>query len=204
MSTLDPPSYDSLGYSETGLNSKHNPYHFQWRDESQKKFTEAFSPYDTVRDVKEKLAQKAPGLQWTDMRITILGDDAALSDKATLADCHIPPYAPLIISATTSLPLPTTNNPTTKPTTTTPAPGDFQVFIKTINGRTIAVSLGEDSTVEKLKEAMQEKEGVEVSQQRLIFGGKDLSDNKKLVREYNVQKLCTLWLVERAKGGCAE
>ncbi|KAF7115363.1 hypothetical protein CNMCM5793_002179 [Aspergillus hiratsukae] len=55
--------------------------------------------------------------------------------------------------------------------------------------------------VSRIKERVEEKEGIPPVQQRLIFGGKQMADDKTAA-EYNLEGGATLHLVLALRGGC--
>jgi len=76
----------------------------------------------------------------------------------------------------------------------------MQIFIKTLTGRTVTIIVDPDDTIAQVKQKFFEKDAVPIDEQRLIFGGHELVDDKTL-KDYSIARDNTLHLVLRLPGG---
>eukprot|EP00636_Phaeomonas_parva_P007226 CAMPEP_0118850674 /NCGR_PEP_ID=MMETSP1163-20130328/427_1 /TAXON_ID=124430 /ORGANISM="Phaeomonas parva, Strain CCMP2877" /LENGTH=77 /DNA_ID=CAMNT_0006782905 /DNA_START=173 /DNA_END=406 /DNA_ORIENTATION=+ len=76
----------------------------------------------------------------------------------------------------------------------------MQITIKTLTGRKQPFNFEPSTHVADVKVALQEKEGIQVEQIRLIYGGRQLADDKTL-EEYNIESGSTIHMVLQLRGG---
>ena len=53
--------------------------------------------------------------------------------------------------------------------------GGMDIFVKTLTGRTIKLTIGADTTVDTVKASVHTSEGIPPHRQRLVYAGKELS-----------------------------
>ncbi|KDR21761.1 NEDD8 [Zootermopsis nevadensis] len=74
------------------------------------------------------------------------------------------------------------------------------IKVKTLTGKEIEIDIEPTDKVERIKERVEEKEGIPPQQQRLIFSGKQMND-EKTAQDYKVQGGSVLHLVLALRGG---
>jgi ubiquitin len=73
----------------------------------------------------------------------------------------------------------------------------MQIFVKNFNDENkLALEVEFSDTIASLKAKIQESSGIAPDQQRLLFAGQELEDDKTL-NEYNIQKDFALHVMEK-------
>lgn len=76
----------------------------------------------------------------------------------------------------------------------------MQILIKCLSGKVLTLEHEADDTIMDIKENVRDMEGTPIEQQRLIYNGKQLS-NERTLEDYDIEDDCTINLVHRLRGG---
>uniref|UniRef100_A0AC34QQA9 NEDD8 n=1 Tax=Panagrolaimus sp. JU765 TaxID=591449 RepID=A0AC34QQA9_9BILA len=74
------------------------------------------------------------------------------------------------------------------------------IKVKTLTGKEIELDVEPTDKIERIKEKVEEKEGIPPAQQRLIFAGKQMNDDKTC-EDYKIVGGSVLHLVLALRGG---
>ncbi|XXG65854.1 hypothetical protein AAC387_Pa05g3458 [Persea americana] len=76
----------------------------------------------------------------------------------------------------------------------------MMIKVKTLTGKEIEIDVEATDTIRRVKDRVEEKEGIPPLQQRLLFAGKQMRDDKT-VRDYGIEGGSVLHLVLALRGG---
>jgi ubiquitin C len=76
----------------------------------------------------------------------------------------------------------------------------MQVFVKTLDGRTITLEVDGSDIIDTVKTKIEHKQGFPHGPLHLVFAGKELSASRT-VADYNIQNESTIHMVFRCFGG---
>nr|XP_020505413.1 polyubiquitin-like [Labrus bergylta] len=81
----------------------------------------------------------------------------------------------------------------------TESPPTFQVFLRNEKGKSSTYDVTSEETVSDFKAKVQTREGVAVSQQRLVFQDREMASGK--LSDYGVKEHSTIDMMMRLRGG---
>ena len=135
-------------------------------------------PSDTIENIKKKIQEKE-GYKPDQQRLIFW--EKQLEDNKTLYEYNIQNQSVLYLV----LRLREVKNM-------------IQIFIRLMDRKELTLNVYPSDTIENVKKKIQDKEGFKPDQQRLIFDGKKLEDNKTL-SEYGIQNQSVLNLIHRLR-----
>ncbi|XP_034547860.1 ubiquitin-like protein ISG15 isoform X1 [Notolabrus celidotus] len=144
------------------------------------------NPDDTVGSLK-RLIQEKLNVPYQDQRLVFdNGHRTPLSDDSRTLRSYS-------LQSGSRVTLLVTQPPATQP------PATFQVFLKNEKNKTTTYDITKDETVDEFKTKVQKREGVAVSQMRLVFQGRDMTQGK--LSDYHVKEHSTIEMTMRLRGG---
>lgn len=139
------------------------------------------NPQDTVGSLKTRIQEKLGVPSQRQKLVFVNGQRTHLSDDSQ-------PVCSYGLQSGSQVSLLVTQPPT------------IQVFLRNEKGKTSTYDIKPDETVSGFKTKVQYREGVQVSQQRLLHESREMMDGN-LLSDYNVREMSTIDLMLRLRGG---
>jgi hypothetical protein len=76
----------------------------------------------------------------------------------------------------------------------------INIQIKTATGKTFTININPNETILYLKKQIYLSQDVSLDSQRIVYGGKQLEDHKRIC-DYNITDECTVHIILRLRGG---
>nr|CEL64732.1 TPA: Ubiquitin, related [Neospora caninum Liverpool] len=152
------------------------------------------------------LAFASGNVGWEQQEAFSRADKLGISNDDRVENSNVSSTAPAVIS---SLPSSSTSPAAASSNSSSPlgirwllgVRGGFNLQVKTMSGKTVVLdNVQASDSILDIKRRVEQREGIPVDQQRLVFNGKQL-ENGKTVQDYNLSENSVLHLVLRLRGG---
>ena len=148
---------------------KGDNYQINIKDENRLNFKLDVEPFNTIRDIKNKIQEKIK-IEPDEQILIFIKNKEELKDNATLADYNIESSCTLLLYLR--------NN-------------TYEIFVKYLHNKTIVIDVEPFDTIEKIKDKIYDKDGLVPNDFVLSFKGKRLEEYKTL-EELNIEPKSSL------------